>query len=178
MLLGKKNDYVFPDSIKFIKLMSSLEIMDTKWAEILKKLEKNFCCYIMKLMENLTGEIKQKCKRCLKMKKVSIIYWSNGGNVEVLANAISEGVIESEAKVDIKYVADATIEDILEADAVALGSPAMLNDEIEEVDMKPFINSLSELEINNKPLVLFGSCGWRDTKFIDKWGDLMVELLI
>lgn len=63
--------------------------------------------------------------------------------------------------------------DILEADAVALGSPAMLNDEIEEVDMKPFINSLSELEINNKPLVLFGSCGWRDTKFIDKWGDLM-----
>ena len=28
------------------------------------------------------------------MKKVSIIYWSNGGNVEVLANAISEGVIE------------------------------------------------------------------------------------
>ena len=107
------------------------------------------------------------------MKKVSIIYWSNGGNVEVLANAISEGVIECEAKVDIKYVADATIEDILEADAVALGSPAMLNDEIEEVDMKPFINSLSELEINNKPLVLFGSCGWRDTKFIDKWGDLM-----
>lgn len=107
------------------------------------------------------------------MKKVSIIYWSNGGNVEVLANAISEGVIESEVKVDIKYVADATIEDILEADAVALGSPAMLNDEIEEVDMKPFINSLSELEINNKPLVLFGSCGWRDTKFIDKWGDLM-----
>ena len=107
------------------------------------------------------------------MKKVSIIYWSNGGNVEIIANAICEGVIESEAKVDIKYVADATIEDILEADAVALGSPAMLNDEIEEVDMKPFINSLSELEINNKPLVLFGSCGWRDTKFIDKWGDLM-----
>ena len=28
------------------------------------------------------------------MKKVSIIYWSNGGNVEVLANAISEGVID------------------------------------------------------------------------------------
>ena len=25
------------------------------------------------------------------MKKVSIIYWSNGGNVEVLANAIAEG---------------------------------------------------------------------------------------
>ena len=28
------------------------------------------------------------------MKKVSIIYWSNGGNVEVLANAISEGKVD------------------------------------------------------------------------------------
>lgn len=107
------------------------------------------------------------------MKKVLIIYWSNGGNVEILANAISEGVIESKAKVDIKYVADATIEDILKADAIALGSPAMLNDEIEEIDMKPFINSLNGLEINNKPLVLFGSCGWRSTRFIDKWGEVM-----
>lgn len=26
------------------------------------------------------------------MKKVSIIYWSNGGNVELLANCIAEGV--------------------------------------------------------------------------------------
>ena len=107
------------------------------------------------------------------MKKVSIIYWSNGGNVEILANAISEGVNSKEVEVETKHVADATIEDILEADAVALGSPAMINDEIEEIDMKPFINSLSELNIKNKPLVLFGSCGWRDTKFIDKWGDLM-----
>lgn len=38
----EENNYVFPDSIKFIKLMSSLEIMDTKWTEILKKLEKNY----------------------------------------------------------------------------------------------------------------------------------------
>ena len=90
------------------------------------------------------------------MKKVSIIYWSNGGNVEILANAISEGVNSKEVEVETKHVADATIEDILEADAVALGSPAMINDEIEEIDMKPFINSLSELNIKHKPLVLFG----------------------
>ena len=109
------------------------------------------------------------------MKKVSIIYWSNGGNVEILANAISEGVNSKEVEVETKHVADATIEDILEADAVALGSPAMINDEIEEIDMKPFINSLSELNIKNKPLVLFGSSGWRDAKFIDKWGKLMED---
>ena len=90
------------------------------------------------------------------MKKVSIIYWSNGGNVEILANAISEGVNSKEVEVETKHVADATIEDILEA----------IN-----LDKK----KLSELNIKNKPLVLFGSCGWRDTKFIDKWGNLMED---
>lgn len=103
------------------------------------------------------------------MKKVLIIYWSNGGNVELIANAISEGAISDEVEVDTKHVADASIEEVLEADAVAFGSPAMINDSIEEIDMKPFINSLKELNIRNKPLILFGACGWRDTKFIDKW---------
>ena len=32
-----------------------------------------------------------KSRRGAKMKKVSIIYWSNGGNVEIIANAICEG---------------------------------------------------------------------------------------
>lgn len=103
------------------------------------------------------------------MKKVSIIYWSNGGNVEIIANAISEGASIGDVEVETRHVSDASIQDILEADAVAFGSPAMINDDIEEIDMKPFINKLKELEIRNKPLVLFGSCGWRDTKFIDKW---------
>ena len=43
------------------------------------------------------------------MKKVSIIYWSNGGNVEILANAISEGVNSKEVEVETKHVADANI---------------------------------------------------------------------
>ncbi|WP_370830811.1 flavodoxin domain-containing protein [Clostridium sp.] len=103
------------------------------------------------------------------MKKVSIIYWSNGGNVEIIANAICEGASRGDVEIETKHVADASIQDVLQADAVALGSPAMINDDIEEIDMKPFINRLKELEIRNKPLVLFGSCGWRDTKFIDRW---------
>ena len=101
------------------------------------------------------------------MKKVSIIY--NGGNVEIIANAICEGASIGDVEIETKHVADASIQDVLEADAIAFGSPAMINDDIEEIDMKPFINKLKELEIRNKPLVLFGSCGWRDTKFIDKW---------
>ena len=75
------------------------------------------------------------------MKKVSIIYWSNGGNVEIIANAICEGASIGDVEVETKHVADASTEDVLEADAVAFGSPAMINDDIEEIDMKPFIGA-------------------------------------
>lgn len=110
------------------------------------------------------------------MKKVSIIYWSNGGNVEVIANAIADGAgLEDDIHVDIKHVVDASIDDVREADAIALGSPAMVGDEIEEQDMKPFVQSLKELHLCNKPLILFGSCGWRDEEFIHKWELNMVD---
>ncbi len=46
------------------------------------------------------------------MKKVSIIYWSNGGNVEVLANAIAESAEKYGAEVTVKHVQDATVEDV------------------------------------------------------------------
>lgn len=110
------------------------------------------------------------------MKKVSIIYWSNGGNVEVIANAIAEGAaLEDNAHVDIKHVVDASIDDVLEADAIALGSPAMIGDEIEEHDMKPFVEKLKEVKIKDKPLILFGSSGWRDEDFIYKWESSMTD---
>ena len=109
------------------------------------------------------------------MSKVSIIYWSNGGNAEKLANSIAEGVKMSNIEVDIKHVNDSSVDEVLEAGAVALGSPAMVEDDIERIDMKPFINKLSKLNIKNKPVVLFGSCGWRDDKFIHKWSSVMKE---
>ena len=46
------------------------------------------------------------------MKKVSIIYWSNGGNVESLAKCIAEG-IEGDIEVNLKHVNDASEEDVI-----------------------------------------------------------------
>ena len=108
------------------------------------------------------------------MKKVSIIYWSNGGNVELLANCIAEGV-EGEVEINLKHVNDASEEDVITADAIAMGSPAMVDDGIERLEMKPFIDKLSTIRFNNKPLVLFGSCGWRDDKFIYNWESVMKD---
>ena len=41
------------------------------------------------------------------------------------------------AEVIIKYVSDATIEDVTNADAVAFGSPSMDNNRIEQHEMEP-----------------------------------------
>lgn len=103
------------------------------------------------------------------MKKVSIIYWSNGGNVEVLANTIAESAKMHGAVVTIKHVQDATIEDVTTADAVAFGSPSMDNNRIEQHEMEPFIKEFKLLPNNNKKVVLFGSYGWDDGQFMKDW---------
>src|SRR5665254_18843 len=73
------------------------------------------------------------------IKKLTIIYWSNGGNVEVLANHIASGAKEAGAQVLIKLVSEATVEDVATADAVAFGSPSMDNNKIEQHEMQPYI---------------------------------------
>lgn len=109
------------------------------------------------------------------MKKVSIIYWSNGGNVEVLANSIAEGAKKLNAEITIKHVNDATIEDVTEADAVAFGSPSMDNNRIEQQEMEPFINNFKLLPNEQKKIILFGSYGWDDGKFMVDWVQRMKD---
>ncbi|MBX7291094.1 flavodoxin [Clostridium chauvoei] len=109
------------------------------------------------------------------MKKISIIYWSNGGNVEVIDNAIAESAQRNQAEVTIKHVVDATVEDVTDVDAVAFGSPSMDNNRIEQHEMEPFINQFKLIQNNHKKLVLFGSYGWDDGKFMDDWVERMKD---
>lgn len=103
------------------------------------------------------------------MKKVSIIYWSAGGHVEILADRIAKGAKEAGAEVLVKLVQDAKVEDIVSADAVAFGSPSMDNNRIEQKEMEPFINQFKLLPNNDKPIVLFGSYGWDEGQFMKDW---------
>ncbi|MGL4773739.1 MAG: flavodoxin [Clostridium sp.] len=109
------------------------------------------------------------------MKKISVIYWSNGGNVEVLANTITDALELAGAEVKIVQVADAKVEDVTSADAVAFGSPSMDNNRIEQHEMEPFIREFKLTPNNNKPCLLFGSYGWDDGKFMVDWVDRMKD---
>lgn len=109
------------------------------------------------------------------MKKVSIIYFSNAGNVEVLANKIFEGAKGTGAEVNIKSVLEAKEEDVTNADAVAFGSPSRNNNNIEQDQMAPFLEKFKLLNNNNKPAVLFGSYGWDNGEFMDKFKKVVTD---
>ena len=67
------------------------------------------------------------------MSKVGIIYWSSTGNTEAMAQAVEEGAKAAGADVEIMEVADADVDKALSYDVLALGCPAMGDEELMRV---------------------------------------------
>lgn len=113
------------------------------------------------------------------MKKLSVIYWSCGGNIEVLANLIAERAEDKmQAEVKTVHVADASYKDIEEADVLAFGSPARDSTQIEQTQMQPFFDDLFENHknsINGKKCMLFATRGWFGDDFMEMWRNSMEE---
>lgn len=103
------------------------------------------------------------------MKKISVIYWSNLGNVSILADSVAKGAKDSGAEVVIKHVSEATKEDVLNADGVAFGSPSLDGNKIEQKELAPFIKDVRDFNVGDIPVVLFGSYGWDEGKFMEDW---------
>lgn len=108
------------------------------------------------------------------MKKVVVIYWSGTGNTEAMAEAISQGTQES-AEVKVLFVGKATKQDVIDADAVALGCPSMGSEVLEEDEMEPFVESLATINWEGKPLALFGSYDWGTGDWMRDWEKRMTS---
>lgn len=106
------------------------------------------------------------------MSKVNIIYWTGTGNTESMANLIAEGAKEKGADVNLINVSSAGEADVKDADVVALGSPAMGAEVIEESEMEPFVESISGA-VSGKKIALFGSYGWGDGEWMRGWVERM-----
>ncbi len=102
------------------------------------------------------------------MKKISIIYWSGTGNTEAMAKAVADGAKSEDLDVKILAVSNATLSDVTDVDAVALGCPSMGAEVLEETEMEPFVEGLKG-QVAGKPMVLFGSYGWGDGEWMDDW---------
>lgn len=100
--------------------------------------------------------------------KMLIIYWTMTGNTRILADCLAEGAKQAGLSPQILSLAEATPDQALAADLLALGCPAMGEEELEQEEFAPFWRSLLP-HITGKKLLLFGSYGWGGGAWLQKW---------
>ena len=106
------------------------------------------------------------------MGKVNVVFWSQSGNTESMANAVGAGATAAGAEANVVYVGDASIDELKSAKAFALGCPAMGAEVLEEAEMEPFVTDLEGF-VSGKTIGLFGSYGWGDGEWMRNWVDRM-----
>lgn len=108
------------------------------------------------------------------MSKVNVIYWSGTGNTEKMANAIVKGAEVAGAEVKLIQVGLATEDDVKNVERIAFGCPAMGAEELEETEMRPFMDKVNPL-LSGKKVVLFGSYEWADGEWMKLWQEEIEE---
>ncbi len=93
------------------------------------------------------------------MSKTAVIYWSQTGNTEQMANAIVEGIAAAGGEAELFPVSDITPEDALTYSNLALGCPAMGSEELEETEFAPFFEAIQG-GLGGMGVALFVSYGW------------------
>jgi flavodoxin I len=109
------------------------------------------------------------------MSKISVIYWSGTGNTKMMAEALTEELQKSGSEVKLLSVDQASKEDVLWADAVALGCPSMGCEVLEEDEMEPFVAEIEKDSVKGKPMALFGSFDWGDGQWMREWYERMEQ---
>ncbi len=102
------------------------------------------------------------------MAKVSIIFWTQGGNTSAMADAVAKGVTESGNEANVVPVGADSAALVSDAKAFALGCPAMGDEVLEEDEMEPFVAGI-EGSVSGKTILLFGSYGWGDGQWMRDW---------
>ena len=102
------------------------------------------------------------------MDKVTIVFWSQSGNTESMANAVAEGVTAAGKEAVVVDVASASLDDLKAAKGFAMGCPAMGAEVLEEGEMEPFVCDVEGFAAG-KTIALFGSYGWGDGEWMQNW---------
>ena len=108
------------------------------------------------------------------MSKVHIVFWSQTGNTEAMAEAIGKGVEKAGKEAHVVNVSEASLDDLAAEAAFALGCPAMGAEVLEEMEMDPFVADVEGIA-SGKTIALFGSYGWGDGQWMRDWEDRMAE---
>lgn len=100
------------------------------------------------------------------MEKILVVYWSQSGNTEAMANAIVEGIQNAGAQAVLETV-DAQ-PDVKAFTKIAFGCPSSGAEELEENEFEPYFVGI-EGDLANKTVLLFGSYGWGCGDWMDSW---------
>ncbi|MBE6090015.1 MAG: flavodoxin [Clostridium beijerinckii] len=99
---------------------------------------------------------------------MKIIYFTQTGNTEKMANLILEGVQSEGKQAELVEVSAASLDDIKNEEILILGCSAYGSEELDESEMEPFVKSL-EGNIQGKKVALFGSWGWGNGEWMTEW---------
>ncbi len=97
------------------------------------------------------------------MSKTAVVYWSQTGNTETMANAVAEA-----AGAELITASDFSADKVNEFDAIAFGCPAMGAEVLEEDEFQPMWDAV-KANLSGKNIALFGSYGWGDGEWMRNW---------
>ena len=104
------------------------------------------------------------------MSKIAVVYWSQTGNTEAMAAAVTEGIKEKGAEAVMLTASEFNAAMMDSYDGVAFGCPAMGAEVLEESEFQPMFDSC-EPKLGGKKIALFGSYGWGDGEWMRNWED-------
>ena len=99
---------------------------------------------------------------------ISIVYWSQTGNTQAMAEAIGNGIKAAGKEAEVVDVSSVSLDDLKKENVFALGCPAMGAEVLEETEMDPFVSEVEGFAAG-KTIALFGSYGWGDGEWMRNW---------
>ena len=102
------------------------------------------------------------------MDKIYVVFWTQGGNTQAMAEAIGEGIREAGKEAEVVFVSSITPDALKDEPVFALGCPAMGDEVLEEGTMEPFVEEVAKFAAGKK-IGLFGSYGWGDGEWMRNW---------
>ena len=104
------------------------------------------------------------------MDKIYVIFWTQGGNTQAMAEAVAEGIREGGKEAEVTYVGSVSADVLKDQPVFALGCPAMGAEVLEESEMEPFVAEVETFAAGKK-IGLFGSYGWGDGEWMRNWDE-------
>ena len=102
------------------------------------------------------------------MDKIQVVFWTQSGNTQAMAEAIGKGITEAGKEANVVYVGSASLDELKAANAFALGCPSMGVEVLDEAEMEPFVAEVEGFA-SGKTIALFGSYGWGDGEWMRTW---------